>query len=86
MLTPLYISENVPRAIRGLLTGLYQLFIVTGGMIAFWSALPSLLSLDNPLKLRTGSIMALSATYLAIPLGWSLWPSKAPPLFYSSSV
>jgi MFS family permease len=36
MLTPLYISENVPRAIRGLLTGLYQLFIVTGGAIAFW--------------------------------------------------
>lgn len=36
MLVPLYISENVPRAIRGLLTGLYQLFIVTGGMIAFW--------------------------------------------------
>jgi MFS family permease len=34
MLVPTYISENVPRGIRGLLTGLYQLFIVTGGMIA----------------------------------------------------
>ena len=34
--TPLYISENAPRAIRGMLTGLYQLFIVTGVMIAFW--------------------------------------------------
>ncbi|KAK4160179.1 putative permease [Cladorrhinum sp. PSN259] len=33
---PIYVSENAPRAIRGLLTGLYQLFIVTGGMIAFW--------------------------------------------------
>lgn len=33
---PLYVSENAPRAIRGLLTGLYQLFIVTGMMIAFW--------------------------------------------------
>jgi sugar porter (SP) family MFS transporter len=33
---PTYVSENAPRAIRGLLTGLYQLFIVTGGMIAFW--------------------------------------------------
>jgi len=33
---PLYVSENAPRAIRGLLTGLYQLFIVTGIMIAFW--------------------------------------------------
>lgn len=35
-INPLYVSENAPRAIRGLLTGLYQLFIVTGGMIAFW--------------------------------------------------
>jgi len=33
---PIYVSENAPRAIRGLLTGIYQLFIVTGGMIAFW--------------------------------------------------
>jgi sugar porter (SP) family MFS transporter len=35
-INPIYVSENSPRAIRGLLTGLYQLFIVTGGMIAFW--------------------------------------------------
>lgn len=27
---PLYVSENAPRGIRGLLTGLYQLSIVTG--------------------------------------------------------
>jgi MFS family permease len=35
-INPTYVSENAPRAIRGLLTGLYQLFIVTGGMVAFW--------------------------------------------------
>lgn len=35
-INPIYVSENAPRAIRGLLTGLYQLFIVTGGMLAFW--------------------------------------------------
>lgn len=34
---PTYVSENVPRGIRGLLTGCYQWFIVTGGMIAFWT-------------------------------------------------
>ena len=27
MLNPLYTSENAPRAIRGALTGLYQLFV-----------------------------------------------------------
>lgn len=36
MLTPLYVSENSPRAIRGGLTGLYQLFIALGTMISFW--------------------------------------------------
>ncbi|GAB7364614.1 hypothetical protein MBLNU230_g5418t1 [Neophaeotheca triangularis] len=36
MVTPLYISENAPRAIRGGLTGIYQLFIVFGIMLAFW--------------------------------------------------
>lgn len=29
-MNPLYVSENAPRGIRGLLTGLYQLSIVTG--------------------------------------------------------
>jgi sugar porter (SP) family MFS transporter len=36
MVVPLYISENAPRAIRGGLTGIYQLFIATGTMLAFW--------------------------------------------------
>ncbi|KAF4959374.1 hypothetical protein FSARC_10750 [Fusarium sarcochroum] len=33
---PLYVSENAPRATRGLLTGLYQFNIVTGLCLAFW--------------------------------------------------
>ncbi|KAH6887516.1 general substrate transporter [Thelonectria olida] len=33
---PLYVSENAPRGIRGLLTGFYQLSIVTGLTPAFW--------------------------------------------------
>ncbi|KAH0349674.1 general substrate transporter, partial [Aureobasidium melanogenum] len=36
VVTPLYISEYAPRAIRGGLTGIYQLFIATGTMLAFW--------------------------------------------------
>ncbi|OBT74587.1 hypothetical protein VF21_07524 [Pseudogymnoascus sp. 05NY08] len=36
MLVPVYISEQAPRAIRGGLTGLYQLFIATGVMLSFW--------------------------------------------------
>lgn len=39
-LTPLYVSECAPRAIRGALTGLYQLYIVTGVMLSFWWVYP----------------------------------------------
>lgn len=36
MLTPTYISENAPRAIRGMLIGCYQFMEVIGSMVAFW--------------------------------------------------
>lgn len=36
MIVPLYVSESAPRAIRGGLTGIYQLYIVFGIMLAFW--------------------------------------------------
>lgn len=36
MVNPLYVAENAPRAIRGGLTGVYQLFIVFGIFLAYW--------------------------------------------------
>ncbi len=50
MLTPLYTSENAPRAIRGDLTGLYQLFIATGTMMSFWINYGSQLHLTGKRK------------------------------------
>ncbi|KAJ6113643.1 hypothetical protein N7523_006960 [Penicillium sp. IBT 18751x] len=47
MINPLYVSENAPRAIRGGLTGLYQLFITMGIMLAFWINYGSLLHLSG---------------------------------------
>ena len=47
MLTPTYISENAPRAVRGMLVGLYQLFETMGAMIAFWINYGSLLHLHG---------------------------------------
>ncbi|KAK5654229.1 hypothetical protein OQA88_7404 [Cercophora sp. LCS_1] len=47
MLTPLYVSECAPRAIRGGLTAFYQLFIVTGVMISFWINYGALLHLQG---------------------------------------
>ncbi|KAL3291268.1 Quinate permease [Colletotrichum asianum] len=36
MVNPLYVAEDAPRAIRGGLTGIYQLFIVFGIFLAYW--------------------------------------------------
>ena len=44
---PLYVSENAPRAIRGALTGLYQLSIVLGIMVSFWIDYASLLHISG---------------------------------------
>ncbi|KAG6012606.1 hypothetical protein E4U54_007425 [Claviceps lovelessii] len=46
--TPLYVSECCPRAIRGGLTAFYQLFIVSGIMVAFWINYGCLLHLEAP--------------------------------------
>jgi sugar porter (SP) family MFS transporter len=62
MLTPLYVSECAPRAIRGGLTAFYQLFIVTGVMIAFWINYGCLLHLKG------------KATY-ALPLALQALPA-----------
>ena len=43
MLAPTYVSENAPRAIRGLLIGFYQLFETMGAMVAFFIDYGSLL-------------------------------------------
>ena len=47
-LTPLYVSECAPRAIRGALTTFYQLFIVTGIMISYWVNYGCLLHVAEP--------------------------------------
>ncbi|KAK3217563.1 hypothetical protein GRF29_1g3401614 [Pseudopithomyces chartarum] len=62
MVVPLYISENAPRAIRGGLTGIYQLFIASGTMLAFWVNYGSILHLKG------------AATYI-VPLAMQALPA-----------
>ncbi|KAI1177298.1 MFS sugar transporter-like protein [Nemania sp. FL0916] len=50
VVNPIYVAENAPRAIRGLLTGMYQLFIVTGSLIAFWTNYGAQLQLHGATK------------------------------------
>jgi sugar porter (SP) family MFS transporter len=61
MVSPLYVSENSPRAIRGALTGMYVFAIVLGIMLAFW--------------INYGAIQNLSgmATYI-VPLSMQALP------------
>lgn len=51
MLAPVYVAENSPRAIRGLLIGFYQLFETMGAMIAFFIDYGSLLHIKVSLSL-----------------------------------
>ncbi|KAA8644825.1 hypothetical protein EYZ11_007930 [Aspergillus tanneri] len=67
MVNPLYVSENAPRAIRGGLTGLYQLFITTGIMLAFWINYGSLLHINGTAQYMVPLAMqALPAIFLLV--------------------
>ncbi|CAH0027112.1 unnamed protein product [Clonostachys rhizophaga] len=64
---PLYVSENAPRGIRGLLTGCYQLSIVTGLTLAFWINYGSLLHLKGDIQyILPLALQALPAVILFI--------------------
>lgn len=70
MVNPLYVAENAPRAIRGGLTGVYQLFIVFGIFLAYWINYGSILHLPgNARYLVPLCIQALPPVLLMI----SMW-------------
>ena len=67
MVTPTYVSENSPRALRGALTGLYQLFETIGAMLAFWINYGALLNISgNASWIVPISMQALPALLLSI--------------------
>jgi sugar porter (SP) family MFS transporter len=64
---PLMISEHAPRAVRGALTGLYQLSITSGIMLAFWIDYGSLLHISgDAVWIVPISMQALPAALLFI--------------------
>ncbi|RSL45510.1 hypothetical protein CEP54_014231 [Fusarium duplospermum] len=64
-LVPLYVSECAPRAIRGGLISFYQLFIVLGVMLAFWTNYGCLLHATAPaIYIVPLSLQALPAVLL----------------------
>ncbi|KAI1633572.1 putative MFS quinate transporter [Biscogniauxia mediterranea] len=71
MLTPLYVSECAPRAIRGALTGFYQLFIVNGVMISFWVNFGSQLTLgSDTVYLVPLALQAVPAIFMIVGMMW----------------
>lgn len=81
MVTPLYTSENAPRAIRGALTGMYQFFIVTGICVAFWINYGSLLHSSGTAQY----VVPLSLQALpAIILFFGMFFSSETPRWYVS--
>ncbi|KAG6240159.1 hypothetical protein E4U25_008350 [Claviceps purpurea] len=81
--SPLYVSECCPRAIRGGLTGFYQLFNVVGIMIAFWVNYGCLLHVQAPaVYIVPLALQALPAAYAKILLvaGMLMSPERSIPL------
>ncbi|CAH0005406.1 unnamed protein product [Clonostachys byssicola] len=74
-LTPLYVSECAPRAIRGALTAFYQLFNVTGIMISFWINYGCLLHVSAPAVYIVPLILQATPALLLI-LGMFLSPES----------
>ncbi|KAF4586039.1 galactose-proton symporter [Ophiocordyceps camponoti-floridani] len=71
-LTPLYVSECAPRAIRGGLTAFYQLFIVCGIMLAFWVNYGCVLHVPSPaVFILPLSLQALPAVLLIVGMALS---------------
>lgn len=63
---PLYVSESAPRGIRGLLTGFYQLSIVTGLTVCQkypGTSTKGTFTNEYVLRLPFGSIMAVSSIF-----------------------
>ncbi|KAG5969063.1 hypothetical protein E4U58_001652 [Claviceps cyperi] len=74
--SPLYVSECCPRAIRGGLTGFYQLFNVIGIMIAFWVNYGCLLHVQAPaVYIVPLALQALPAAFLVA--GMLLSPERS---------
>ncbi|RDW70441.1 hypothetical protein BP5796_08838 [Coleophoma crateriformis] len=73
MLTPLYVSENAPRAIRGGLTGLYQLFIAAGTMLSFWVNYGCLLHLTKNNVWIVPLVLQMLPAMQVLPLA-EFWP------------
>lgn len=80
MLAPVYVAENSPRAIRGLLIGFYQLFETMGAMIAFFIDYGALLHIKvSPTSFFSLLSQTLLLTWRALtprvtPNGKFLWP------------
>ena len=73
MVAPTYVSENSPRAIRGLLLGFYQLFETMGAMIAFFIDYGALLHIKGhgswmvPLAMQSLPPVLIFASILFCP-------------------
>ncbi|OGM41810.1 sugar transporter [Aspergillus bombycis] len=76
MINPLYVSENAPRAIRGGLTGLYQLFITMGIMLAFWINYGSTLHIKGTAQYMVP--LAMQALPALLLLGGMLLCNESP--------
>jgi sugar porter (SP) family MFS transporter len=76
-LTPVYVAETAPKELRGLLMGMFEMFLVSGGLLAYWTTYGCSLHLaPTPAQWRVP--LSLQIILAAIVLGGSFFIVESP--------
>ncbi|CZR61664.1 probable high-affinity glucose transporter [Phialocephala subalpina] len=76
-MTPLYVAETAPKQLRGLLMSLFELFLVSGGLLAYWTAYGCSLHLHSTSK-QWRIPLGIQIILAAIVLGGSFMIVESP--------
>jgi MFS family permease len=76
-LTPVYVAETAPRELRGFLGSLFEMFLVSGGLLSYWTAYGASLHL-KPTSRQWRVPLSLQIILAAIVLGGSFIIVESP--------
>lgn len=76
-LTPIYVAETAPKEYRGFLGSLFEMFLVSGGLLAYWTAYGTSLNLQ-PTSKQWRVPLSLQIILAAVVLGGSFTIVESP--------
>lgn len=76
-LTPVYVAETAPKELRGFLMSLFEMFLVSGGLLAYWTTYGSSLHLE-PTGKQWRLPLSIQIILAAIVLAGSFFICESP--------